>query len=353
MTWGRRFLPDVGDVHPDLLLRGEQSPAPEAIEQLLAVAQPRLRSLFKTVEPVAIVPAPAGMLREIGLRATIEHRVLVLVTGAESAALADTAESLGAEVVRLVVHPGQAVEPDHLRRFISSPPVDSVALVHSEPSTGVLAPLEELARLVRDRKELVLFVDATSSLGAAPLETDAWGLDFVLGASNGPLGLPPGLSFGAASARLLARTRGLSGRGVMLDYLTHYQAAVSGTLLTPIDAGLILGLDRQLERIESEGLEARWQRHSTLGLQIERWAENRSDLALVAESGRRSPTVTAIRLKAPHSALDVAGKMVRLGWEIGAAESPEGGILRIGHMGDLTAEQLSDLLAALDQALAE
>src|SRR5262245_52516671 len=141
MTWGRRFLPDVGDVHPELLAaRGEHSLAPEAVEQLLALAQPRLRSLFRTVEPVTVVPAPAGMLREIGLRATIEHRVLVLVTGSESAALADTAELLGAEVVRLMVHPGQAVEPAQLQHFIASPPVDSVALVHSEPSTGVLAP---------------------------------------------------------------------------------------------------------------------------------------------------------------------------------------------------------------------
>lgn len=352
MTWGRRFLPDVGDVHPELLTdRGEHSLAPEAVEQLLALAQSRLRSIFRTVEPVTVVPTPAGMLREIGLRATIEHRVLVLVTGAESAALADTAELLGAEVVRLIVHPGQAVEPDQLQHFIASPPVDSVALVHSEPSTGVLAPLEQLAQVVRARKELVLFVDATSSLSAAPLETDQWGLDFVLGSTNGPLGLPPGLSFGAASSRLLARTRGLSGRGVLLDYLTHYNASVTGTLLTPIDPGLTLALDRQLERIEREGLEARWSRHRRLSEVVHRWAEGRTDLGLLAASGRRSPTVTAIRLKPPHSALDVAAKLLRLGWEIGAADDDQGGVLSIGHMGDVTLEQMTELLDGLEKAL--
>jgi aspartate aminotransferase-like enzyme len=292
------------------------------------------------------------MLREIGLRATIEQRVLVLVAGDESAALADTAEALGAEVVRLVVHPGHAVEADQLKRFLFSPPVDSVALVHSETSTGVLAPVLELAHLVRTRKDLALFVDATGSLGAAPLETDLWGLDFVLGASNGPLGLPPGLAFGAASARLLSRTRGLSGRGVLLDYLTHHNATVEGTLLTPLDPGMAMALDRQLERIEREGLEPRWARHRAMSELLARWAAGRTDLALLAESGRRSPGVTAIRLQPPHSALDIAGQMLRLGWEIAGAEEPgAGGILRIGHMGELLPEHLAELLQALGQVL--
>lgn len=353
MTWGRRFLPEQCDVHPDILLaRGEQALSPEAVEQLLALAQSRLRALFRTVEPVTIVPAPAGMLREIGLRATIEHRVLVLVTGAESAALADTAESLGAEVVRVVVHPGQVVEPDQLERFLSSPSVDSIALVHAETSTGVLTQLQELAQVIRTRKELVLFVDATGSLGGVPLETDQWGLDFVLGASSGPMGLPPGLAFAAASARLLARTRGLSGRGVLLDYLTHYNAAVTGTVLTPFDPGLTMALDRQLERIEREGLEPRWTRHRAMAQLVEGWAAERDDLSVLAVFGRRSPTVTAIRLKPPHSALDVAEKLLRLGWEIGVGEDAgSGGIVRIGHMGETTPEQVAQLLNELGRAL--
>lgn len=353
MTWGRRFLPDLGDVHPEILLvRDERGLAPEAVEQLVGLAQPRLRALFRTAEPVTTVPVPAGMLREIGLRATIEHRVLILVAGDESAALADTAESLGAEVIRLVVHPGQAVEPEQLKRFLSNPPVDSVALVHSETSTGVLAPLQELAQVVRTGKDLALFVDATGSLGAAPLETDLWGLDFVLGASNGPLGLPPGLAFAAASSRLLSRTRGLSGRGVLLDYLTHNNATVAGTLLTPLDPGLAMALDRQLERIERESLERRWARHHSMAQLVEGWVAGRSDLSLVAVAGRRSPAVSAIRLNPPHSAAQILEGMSRQGWEIGIGDRSESDqLIRLGHMGELGVEELQALLDALGQVL--
>jgi len=355
MTWGRRFLPDFGDVHPEMLLaRGEQSLAPEAVEQLLALAQPRLRGLFRTAEPVTVVAAPAGILREIGLRAAIEHRVLVLVAGSESAALADTAEALGAEVIRLVVHPGQTPEPEQLERFLSSPPVDSVALVHAEASTGTLAPLQALASVTRGRKELVIFVDATGSLGAAPLETDDWGLDFVLGASHGPLGLPPGLAFAAASTRLLARTRGLAGRGVLLDFLTHHGAAAGGTLLTPFDSGLAVAIDRQLERIEREGLPERWARHQGMAAMVERWAGGRTDLGLVAAPGRRSPAVSSLRLVPPLTGAAVAERMLRQGWEIGTGEGPGAeGVIRIGHMGEAGPEQLAALLAAMAQVLEE
>jgi aspartate aminotransferase-like enzyme len=353
MSWGRRFLPDAGEVHPDLLTRpGQQALASEAGEQLLALAQPRLRQLFRTTEPVTVVPAPSGILREIGLRATIEHRVLVLVAGPESAALADTAEALGAEVIRMVVHPGHTPEPDQLERFLAGPPVDSVALVHSETSTGTIVPLAQLARVVRARRDVLLFVDATGSLGAAPLETDAWGLDFVLGASQGALALPPGLSFAAASRRLVARTRGLAGRGVLLDFLTHHGAAVEGTALTPIDPILAVALDRQLERIDREGLSRRWERHQAMAEVVDRWVAGRNDVTLLAVPARRSPAVSTLELAPPLTGSAVAESLGRQGWQLAPGEGQGSErLLRIGHLGEVGPEQLALLLAALAQRL--
>src|SRR3970040_241849 len=54
----------------------------------------------------------------------------------------------------------------------------SVVNTHNETSTGVTNPLEEIARVVRETDRLLL-VDAVSSLGAIPLDTDGWGLDAV------------------------------------------------------------------------------------------------------------------------------------------------------------------------------
>lgn len=177
------------------------------------------------------LPGPVALLREIALRGAIEQRALVLVGGPHGAHLADTAEGLGKEVLRLHVQPGTTHQPDWLATYLGSPEVDTVVMAHAEPG-GAPAPLMELAKVVRRRAGVHLFVDATHTLGAQPLETDQWGLDLVLAASEGALGLP-GFAFAALSSRLLARVRAFDGRGTHLDLVAHYEAAERGQSLFP------------------------------------------------------------------------------------------------------------------------
>ena len=78
-------------------------------------------------------------------------------------------------------------------------PVSLVFLVHSETSTGVVADVQALAAAAKEAGALVV-VDAVSSLGAVPLETDEWGLDVVVAGSQKALMAPPGLATAAVSA---------------------------------------------------------------------------------------------------------------------------------------------------------
>ena len=58
-----------------------------------------------------------------------------------------------------------------------------VLLDHSETSTGVVADIRALAAAAKEAGALSV-VDAVSSLGAVPLETDEWGLDVVVSGSQ-------------------------------------------------------------------------------------------------------------------------------------------------------------------------
>jgi len=351
--FGKRFLPTEAEVHPRL--RGVADPPQEAGDRgaRLAAAALNLRRLFRTSEPVLILPGPGGLLREIGLRAAVEHRVLVLVGGPAGESLATQAESLGKEVIRVMTHPGRALEPDQLQRFLQGPEVDSVALVHAE-STGALAPLEALGRLVRQRKELLLFVDASLTIGADPVETDHWGLDFVLAPSEGPIGLPPGLAFAAASPRLLARARGLPGRGFHLDLLAHHRAALEGRSLHLPTAALADLLERQLHQIlDAEGLPTRWQRHEGMRRIVAAWAAGRVDVELLAREPRAAGALSVLRLTNGLDATRVAQGLAEDGWQIAAGRDAEGrDCLLIGHMGEHSTQDLEALLAVLGRGLA-
>ena len=75
------------------------------------------------------------------------------------------------------------------------------------PPPGVVADVQALAGPHADAGALTV-VDAVSSLGAVPLETDAWGLDVVVAGSQKALMTPPGLSLSTVSpARLGAGAR--------------------------------------------------------------------------------------------------------------------------------------------------
>src|SRR5207237_626200 len=72
--------------------------------------------------------------------------------------------------------------------------------------------VQALAQVAKEAGALVA-VDAISSLGALPLETDAWGLDAVASGSQKALMTPPGLALVAVSdAALVASARATSPR---------------------------------------------------------------------------------------------------------------------------------------------
>src|SRR5207249_430431 len=74
----------------------------------------------------------------------------------------------------------------------------AVFLTQSETSTGVVADIQGLAAAARPSGAHVV-VDAVSSLGAVPLEVDAWGIDVACAGSQKALMTPPGLAMASVS----------------------------------------------------------------------------------------------------------------------------------------------------------
>jgi len=314
----------------------------------LAGASLRLRGVFRTTEPVLTVPVPGPLLMEIALRTLVEHRALVLVAGPAGETLARATEALGKEVLRLMVRPGEVVEPAHLARFLAGPPVDSVVLAHADLGAGTLAPLAELARVVRARRELLLLVEASGSLGTTAVETDGWGLDCVVAQGDQGLGLAPGLSFAAVSRRALARARAEPDRGEQLDLVRQQEAASRGQAAGPVPAALAADIDERLRRIlEVEGLEARWSRHAALRRLADEWGERQSAVRLLGAVQRRAPGFTCLELATGRSAGAAVAALAARGisWAEELPEDPRR--LRLRHMGEVRPEDLAGALELL------
>ncbi len=356
-AFGRFFLPGPTDVHPEVLgamqrpMIGHRS---SAMEQLLGAMAPRLQALCRTRRTVLVGTTSATGFMEMAVRNGVRRRALAVVNGAFSDRFAKLVTAVGKECIRLDVPLGAAVEPDMLRDALKrNPPVDAVTIVHSETSTGVLQDVAALAKVVHEFDDVLVLVDAVTSLAGSPVEPDGWGLDFAFTGSQKALALPPGLALGVASERMLQRAHTLPGRGLYFDLVSFEQASAKFHPTNTPAVPLLYALEKQLERIERDGgVEARWGRHDAMRQCTERWGHERGIEYLPCE-GRRSWTVSCLRLPNGKGAQEVVGALKQQGWVIGAGYGAlKDSTIRIGHMGDHTVAALDELLQLLEEQLA-
>ena len=160
--------------------------------------------------------------------------------------------------------------------------------------------------------------------------------------------LPPGLAFAAVSDRALERAAQVPHRGWYFDLLLleKYHRR-NYTPATPA-ISLLYALDFQLDRILSEGIEARQARHEQMSILVQRWAQE--NFALFAAEGYRSRTVTAIR---NTQEMDIPALNEHLGqYEMTLANGYgplKDKTFRIGHMGETQPSDVEELLKYIDE----
>src|SRR5215218_6398589 len=206
--FGRFFLPGPTEVRPSVLAAMEQpmiGHRGKGMEDLIARIEPDLQYVFRTTRPVYIASSSATGLMEGAIRNGVRARVLSLVNGAFSERFFQIAKACGVEAEALSVPLGQAHTPEMLADALKGGRFDAVTVVHSETSTGALNAIAELARVAHEAGDVALLVDSVTGIAGAPVESDAWALDFVLTGSQKALALPPGLAFAVARDTVLER----------------------------------------------------------------------------------------------------------------------------------------------------
>ncbi len=348
------FLPGPTEVEAELRalmaapLVGHRSQAFVAAVQDVCA---RLRPLFGGAPRAAFETCPATALMEAGLRNLVPAgaRTLHLVNGAFSERWSKIAADCGRVPEALVAPWGEAHDPATLAaRLQQGPAPAAVCITHNETSTGVLQPLRELAAAVRQHApEAMVLVDVVTSLAGAELQFGAWDLDLAFAGTQKCLALAPGLTVYALSDRALQRAAAVPGRGFLFDFVRAVPETEAGkTLATPC-VPLVLTLQRQLQRIEREGLPARWQRHRAMQQAMADWAAANELRPFVAAAAARSPTVSCY-FASGRDVKQMAERGSAAGFKIDQGYGDlKGKTFRIGHMGDHTVARLQQCLASL------
>ncbi|MFN0177817.1 MAG: pyridoxal-phosphate-dependent aminotransferase family protein [Gemmatimonadales bacterium] len=355
--FGRNFLPGPTGVHPDVLA-ALQAPMfahyGPRMRPYLEEIQPPLREMFGTTRPVFTITCSGTGMMETAIRNGVKHRVLVVVSGYFGEYFAKIAEACGKEVVRVHVPFGHTLEADQLEMFFDGPPVDAVAAVHSESSSGALAPIEALARAVRRKSDVMLLVDGISSAAGVPIEMDRIGVDFMITGSQKALSLPPGLAFGAVSERFEARAKAMPDVGHYFSVTRWVKMATEFQLFETPALSIYLAMVYQLRRIAAAGgWPARWAKQRALAERMWSWVESRTDVRYLAPKERRTPTVSVLDVGPDRRAQELIDRLDAAGFAVSGPVNTTKlpGVFRVGHMGDLEMTHLDTLLETLGPLL--
>lgn len=310
--------------------------------------------VFATAHDVLFFPASGTG----GLEAAIVNsfspgdRVLSITVGSFGERWCEIARAFGLDVDHLQLEWGTAADAAQIEQRLSERgPFKGVLVTHNETSTGVTNPVADLAPIVRRHGALFL-VDAVSSMGAIPFETDVWDVDVVITGSQKAWMCPPGMTMLSVSPRAWdahaqARLpRSYFDFGAARDYQRRGQ-----TPYTPA-VGIMYGLRAALRLMEKEGLEKVFRRHRLVA-EHTRKRIREFGLTLAASPQHYSDTVTSV--EAP-TGTDLKLVFKRLRDEHGVVlatgqEHWRDTHFRIGHLGHVRRADIDHALDALGQAL--
>ena len=316
----------------------------------------RLREVYRTEHDVLMFTASGtGAFESAVANLTSPgDRQLVLSAGNFGERWASMVKAFSVDLVHVQLEWGETPEPEDLRAALADAgDVSVVYLTHSETSTGVVCDVQALAAVAKDADALVV-VDAVSSLGAVPLETDAWGIDVVVSGSQKALMCPPGVAFvSVAPAALEAAARATSPRYVLDWERTRKAQAKLDAPFTPA-VSIVRALDVALGLLLDEGLETAFDRHARLGRACREGAKAMG-LELFSPDEERSAVVTAIRVPDGVDATRVVATLrERFGITIANGQGElKGKIFRIGHIGWFDVFDITTALAAVELVLAD
>ena len=324
-------------------------------------ATENLAKVFGTSGYVAIVPGSGTLANEIAIRAMLEEgqTALILDAGYFSNILKWAVEGCGARAVMLPVSEGQPADPEALRRALSVQKTDLVCFTHVETSTGLLQPVEALARVAREFGVPVM-VDSVSGLGTSPSLMDEWGVSVMTSASQKGLGSVPGLGLVAIGDRTWERIQARkSPRGGFTDIVRwrdQYEVARDWhPSLTTMPVGVVNALDAALADMLNEGLADRYSRHAEARNFLCRAMENLG-LELQIRAGHRSAGVTAVKLDDRFASSEIVAHLVarhQIRIAAGFGKNREK-VFRVAHMGEnAQIEAMTVVIAALQDYFGE
>lgn len=315
---------------------------PEYLD-LYRQTQVSLQQIFGTRNEIAIMTGEGMLALWAALKSCIRpgERVLAVATGVFGYGVGDMAHSIGAEVRTVGFGYDETLSKwDEIEQAIIEFRPKMITVIHCETPSGTLNPIAELGRLKEKHGVPLLYVDAVASAGGAPVLTDEWHVDLMLGGTQKVLSAPPSMSIVAISPRAWEIIDEVDYPGY--DALKPWKTAVETAYFpyTPYWQGLA-ALQVGARMLLDEGLENVFARHKRVAGTCRERITGMGLSVFPAPGAVSSPTVTAVRVPDRIAWAEFDRRLRAKGLVVGGSYGPLAGkVFRLGHMGSQADPQL-------------
>ena len=353
----RLFIPGPVKVNDDVLqqlARPTLGHRGKEYAQLHGETVDMLKKILFTEQNVFLSTSSASGIWEAAIRNCVDFDEVVLCTccGAFSDKWANVARSCGRNVEELKVDWGRPTTVEAIDEKLASGQFAAVTLVYNETSTGLTNPVYKISEMMKAKyPDVLVFVDAVSGMVGLPMHFDDLGWDVVFASVQKAFAIPPGLAVAAVSNRALEKSKNVPGRGYYFDFQQFAKQAEKNQTPTTPAIPHIMALNYQCKKLLDEGMENVWKRHKEMGEFVRAWAKAKFDL--FCEEQYASNTLTTVK--------NTRG--INVAETINAVQAKHNTIFgngygklkeqtfRIAHMGDITLDDLKELLAWIDEEI--
>jgi len=353
----RLFIPGPVKVNDDVLAQLARPTLGHRLKeyvQLHAETVDMLKEILFTEQNIFLSTSSASGIWEASIRNCVgmDETVLATCCGAFSDKWAGVAKNCGRKVDELKVDWGQPTTTEMIDEKLGRGKYAAVTLVYNETSTGLTNPVYQISEMVKEKyPDVLVLVDAVSAMVGLPLHFDQLGWDVTFASVQKAFAIPPGLAVAAVSNRALERSKDIPGRGYYFNFeLWAKSAGKNQTLVTP-NIPHIMALNYQCEKLLAEGMENVWERHKEMGEFVRGWA--REKFALFCDEKYASDTLTAIKNTRGINVAETINSIQQkhntvFGNGYGKLKEET---FRIAHMGDITLDDLKELLGWIDEEI--
>ncbi len=314
-----------------------------------------LRELWRTDGEVFVVAGSGTLAMEMAVANTTKRgeKALVVSHGYFGDRFRDICTRKGLEVDVLSSEWGKTVPLDEVRKALSSKTYAIMTVTHVDTSTGACADADGFGKMMKDFPETIFVLDGVCATAGVREQVDDMGVDILFTGSQKAFGVPPGLMMLWAGKKALQKRSTL---GTIPEYYCDFDTWLpimhdpSKYFATPA-VNMMWALKEAIAIIKHEGLEARYSRHERFAAAI--WAGLEAlGLRILAAPGSRAVTVSGVLYKEGTDDAAFRKTLAEEGVQVAAGLGPYAGkLFRLGHMGNIDAHILVDVIAAIERTL--